>query len=156
MVLFVLFSQKQISEIKLYPLPFMSSHQGIVHLKISFIDNGEECVAYKYDVPDIKTAQRMDDGSKKMDDGVKKSLTMTHTDISMSNGSNGGGGGGGGGVGVRNNSSDGIVIKLDSCKPLSGDIKVEFYTKQMMPRRKPLFSFWFNTFFESERENDGE
>lgn len=146
----------------------MSSHQGIVHLKISFIDNGEECVAFKIDVPDIKTAQRMDDGSKKLDDSAKKAhnnstnnsnntTTTTNTttnttthhkhnnDTDVLNGSSG----------VRNN-SDGIVINLDNCTALSGDIKVEIYTKQMMPRRKTLFSFWFNTFFESEREKDGE
>lgn len=138
------------------------SIQGIVHLKISFIENDEECVAYKYDVPDVKLAQRMDDVSKNnhhhqhhhpnhpnhhnRDDGTnhkKSSPSTIHTDIL--NGSSG----------VRN-CSDGIVIKLDNCKPLSGDIKVEFYTKQMMSRRKTLFTFWFNTFFESERVNDGE
>lgn len=125
-------------------MPFTSSHQGIVHLKISSIDNDEECIAYKDDVPDIKTAQRMEDGSKKLDDGAKKALTTaTHAD--MLNGSSG----------VRNG-SDGIVIKLASCKLLAGDIKVEFYTKPMMSRRKTLFSFWFNTFFESERVNDGK
>lgn len=139
------------------------SIQGIVHLKISFIENDQECVAHKYDVPDVKMAQRMDDVSKNnhhqhhhqnqhhhRDDGTNNkkppppsSITTTHMD--MLNGSSG----------VRN-CSDGIVIKLDNCKPLSGDIKVEFYTKPMMSRRKTLFTFWFNTFFESERVNDGE
>lgn len=137
------------------------SIQGIVHLKISFIENDEECVVYKYDVPDMKMAQRMDDGSKhnhqhhnhhyNRDDGTNHKkpppsstgTTTTHTD--MLNGSSG-----------MRNGSDGIVINLENCKPLSGDIKVEFYTKQMMSRRKTLFTFWFNTFFESERVNDGE
>lgn len=135
----------------------MSSHQGVVHLKISFIENDKECVAHKYDVPDAKIAQRMDDVSKNMhhqhhhnhrDDNTanhkKPPSTTTTTQTDTLNGSSG----------VRN-CSDGIVIKLDSCKPLSGDIKVEFYTKQMM-RRKTLFTFWFNTFFESERMNDGK
>lgn len=144
------------------------SIQGIVHLKISFIENDEECVAFKYIVPDAKMAQRMDDGLKnnhqhhnhhhhhqRDDDTNHKKLlsssssttgtTITGTHTDMLNGSSG----------VRN-CSDGIAIKLDNCKPLSGDIKVEFYTKQMMSRRKTLFTFWFNTFFESERVNDGE
>lgn len=106
----------QICEIKLSPLPFLSSYQGAVHFKISYIDNAEECVAYKSEVPDMR---------------------RTHAD---GNGSSG---------------SDGIVINVDSCRSLSGDIKVEFYGKHMM-RKKRLFSFWFNTFFESERGIDGK
>lgn len=75
----------------------------------------------------------------------------TKQQMSMSNGA-----GGGSGSNIHSNSTDGIVITLDSCKTLSGDIKVEFYIKSRIQRKKTLFSFWFNTYFVSDRENDGE
>lgn len=142
---------KQICEIKLSPLPFISSHQGSVHLKISYVDNDEECVVYKDEVPDTKkltnstTASMMATASATSNQPASTTM-MSHPD-GLSNGSSGGA--------VRNN-TDGIVITLDSCKALSGDIKVEFYMKPRMSRKKTLFSFWFNTYFVSERENDGK
>lgn len=116
----------QICEIKLAPLPSLSSHQGTVHLKISYVDNERrECVAYKEEVPDTK---------------------RTNAD---SNGSVGVGSGGGGNSGSGNN--DGIIIKLDGCRSLAGDIKIEYYAKQHVMGKKKLFSFWFNTHFVSEK-----
>lgn len=139
----------QICEIKLSPLPFISSHQGSVHLKISYIDSeNEECVVYKQEVPDTKksTNSTITAGATTNQPALATAATHHH---GFSNGK-----GGSGGVGVQNNTTDGIVITLD--KALSGDIKVEFYMKQRIPRRKTLFSFWFNTYFVSERENDGK
>uniref|UniRef100_A0A1L8DKY8 Phosphatidylinositol 3,4,5-trisphosphate 3-phosphatase and dual-specificity protein phosphatase PTEN n=1 Tax=Nyssomyia neivai TaxID=330878 RepID=A0A1L8DKY8_9DIPT len=46
-----------------------------------------------------------------------------------------------------------IVIKLDCCIPLSGDIQVEFYNKGVIKKEK-LFHFWFNTYFVNE-ETEG-
>ncbi|XP_059618412.1 phosphatidylinositol 3,4,5-trisphosphate 3-phosphatase and dual-specificity protein phosphatase PTEN isoform X1 [Phlebotomus argentipes] len=46
-----------------------------------------------------------------------------------------------------------IVIKLDRCIPLSGDIQVEFYNKGVIKKEK-LFHFWFNTYFVNE-ETEG-
>lgn len=140
---------QQICEIKLSPLPFINSHQGSVHLKISYIDSeNEECVVYKQEVPDTKksTNSTITAGATTNQPTLATAATHHH---GFSNGKGGSGGGG-----VQNNTTDGIVITLD--KALSGDIKVEFYMKQRIPRRKTLFSFWFNTYFVSERENDGK
>lgn len=138
-------------EIKLSPLPFISSHQGSVHLKISCVDNDEECVVYKDEVPDTKkmtnansTVASAANASATATNQPASTTTATHTD-GLSNGSS---------ATVRNN-TDGIVITLD--RALSGDIKVEFYIKPRISyRKKTLFSFWFNTYFESERETDGK
>ncbi|GAB0097333.1 Pten [Sergentomyia squamirostris] len=46
-----------------------------------------------------------------------------------------------------------IVIKLDRCIPLTGDIQVEFYSKGVIKKEK-LFHFWFNTYFVNE-ETEG-
>lgn len=151
----------QICEIKLSPLPFISSHQGSVHLKISYVDNDEECVVYKDEVPDTRkltnshsiaaTAAAAAAAASSATTTTNQPASTTNTASShpdgLSNGSNGG---------VHSNTSDGIVITLDSCKALSGDIKVEFYMKPRIQRKKTLFSFWFNTYFVSERENDGK
>lgn len=53
-----------------------------------------------------------------------------------------------------NTDNGGIVIKLDKCKALAGDIKIDFYGKHMM-RKKKLFSFWFNTYFVNEKSDAG-
>uniref|UniRef100_U5EGU8 Phosphatidylinositol 3,4,5-trisphosphate 3-phosphatase and dual-specificity protein phosphatase PTEN n=1 Tax=Corethrella appendiculata TaxID=1370023 RepID=U5EGU8_9DIPT len=48
-----------------------------------------------------------------------------------------------------------ILVKLDRCIPISGDIKVEFSCKTMI--RKEKFHFWFNTYFVNETaEVDGD
>lgn len=47
-----------------------------------------------------------------------------------------------------------IVIKLDSCIPLSGDIQVQFKYKGVIKKDK-LFHFWFNTHFVNE-ETEGQ
>lgn len=55
---------------------------------------------------------------------------------------------------TQGNNSDGqIKIELNVCIPLTGDIKIEFYSKKM--RREKLFHFWFNTYFAVE-EAEGE
>lgn len=54
----------------------------------------------------------------------------------------------------KSNTDGGIVIKIDKCKALAGDIKIEFYGKHMM-RKKKLFSFWFNTYFVNEKCDAG-
>ncbi|XP_031629526.1 putative uncharacterized protein DDB_G0282499 [Contarinia nasturtii] len=154
----------KICEIKLSPLPFINSHQGTVHLKISYVDNDEECVVYKNEVPDTKKMTNFNSivaaaTTNQPASNINTATTATTTTAAsvaaaaaashidgLSNGSNGG---------VHNN-TDGIVIILDSCKTLSGDIKVEFYMKPRISRKKPLFSFWFNTYFVSERENDAD
>ncbi|XP_055298204.1 phosphatidylinositol 3,4,5-trisphosphate 3-phosphatase cnrN [Sitodiplosis mosellana] len=148
----------KICEIKLSPLPFISSHQGSVHLKISYVDNDEECVVYKDEVPDTKknsnsiaaaaaaAATNQPASTTNNTASAATAAASSHPD-GLSNGSNGG---------VHNNTSDCIVITLDSCKALSGDIKVEFYMKPRISRKKTLFSFWFNTYFVSERENDAD
>lgn len=160
---FLFFILCQICEIKLSPLPFISSHQGSVHLKISYVDNDEECVVYKDEVPDTKKMTNSNNSTitaaaaatnQPASTTTTNTTTTTnnttaaatnHTD-GLSNGSNGG---------VHSN-ADGIVITLDKCRTLSGDIKVEFYMKPRISRKKTLFSFWFNTYFVSERENDGK
>lgn len=137
-----------------------------MHLKISYVDNDEECVVYKDEVPDTKKmtnsiAAAAAAASHQPASTTNHTATSTTTTTAasaaaaaasshpdgLSNGSNGG---------VHNNANDGIVITLDSCKALSGDIKVEFYMKPRISRKKTLFSFWFNTYFVSERENDGK
>lgn len=46
------------------------------------------------------------------------------------------------------NSEGQLVIGLDRCIALAGDIKVEFYCKAKVMRKKSiLFRFWFNTYF---------
>lgn len=47
-----------------------------------------------------------------------------------------------------------LVIGLDCCTPLVGDVKIELYTKAKI-RKEKLVQFWFNTFFVcDERECD--
>lgn len=134
-----------------------------MHFKISYVDNNEEIVAYKAEVPDMKkmtnstlvattnvqspaTAQTT--AANQTTTSTTTTTTSTTHTTEISNGS---------ATNARHHSNkDGIVIKLDSCRSLSGDIKVEFYTKHMMSRRKTLFSFWFNTYFISEKQHDGE
>lgn len=49
------------------------------------------------------------------------------------------------------NTDGSIVIRLDRCIALAGDIKVEFYSKAKVTRKKCiLFRFWFNTYFVNE------
>lgn len=57
--------------------------------------------------------------------------------------------------GMGGNTNNGIVIKVDRCKALAGDIKIEFYSKNMVRNRKKLFSFWFNTYFVSDKGSTG-
>lgn len=46
-----------------------------------------------------------------------------------------------------------VEIVLDSCSPITGDIKVEFFNKKI--RKERQFQFWFNTFFVANcRLND--
>lgn len=46
---------------------------------------------------------------------------------------------------MRKESSN-VVISLDFCLPLSGDIKMEFFQRSKL-RKVLQFRFWFNTFF---------
>uniref|UniRef100_A0A1Y1NIW4 Phosphatidylinositol 3,4,5-trisphosphate 3-phosphatase and dual-specificity protein phosphatase PTEN n=1 Tax=Photinus pyralis TaxID=7054 RepID=A0A1Y1NIW4_PHOPY len=47
-------------------------------------------------------------------------------------------------------SSPNLVINLDCCMPITGDIKLEFYNKPKLGRKEKIFQFWFNTFFVDE------
>lgn len=38
-----------------------------------------------------------------------------------------------------------LTLKVDACVPITGDIKIELYSKS--PLKKKQFQFWFNTFF---------
>lgn len=127
-----------------------------MHLKISYIGkDDEECVVYKHEVPDTKKSTNSNSNSTiAAGTGAVTNQPASATPVMHHHGLSNGRSGSGGGGGVHNNTTDGIVITLD--KPLSGDIKVEFYMKTRISRRKTLFSFWFNTFFESERETDGK
>ncbi len=42
-----------------------------------------------------------------------------------------------------------VVLSLEKGIPLCGDIKIEFFTKEMLGKES-LCSFWFNPFFHSE------
>lgn len=42
-----------------------------------------------------------------------------------------------------------MIIDLDFCLPLSGDIKMEFFQRSKL-RKVLQFRFWFNTFFLNE------
>lgn len=140
------------------------------------MENNEECVVYKDEVPDTKKNSTLGTATHVQSPATPHTtsnttttptptnatavaskptapttttttMTTTHTtDISN----------GGSAASARNHNKDGIVIKLDSCKTLSGDIKIEFYTKHMISRRKTLFTFWFNTYFISEKQHDGK
>lgn len=49
------------------------------------------------------------------------------------------------------NAAGNLVIGLDRCIALAGDIKVEFYNKPKVMRKKNiLFRFWFNTYFVND------
>lgn len=49
------------------------------------------------------------------------------------------------------NEAGNLVIRLDRCIALVGDIKVEFYNKPKVMRKKNiLLRFWFNTYFVNE------
>lgn len=131
----------QICEIKLSPMPSFSSHQGTVHLKISFVHNKKkEAEIHKVEVPDTKKTNAEANGSNGSGGG---------------NGGNGGGGGGGGGMGHGMGCDDGVSINLNSGRSITGDIKVEYYAKQHVIGKKKLFSFWFNTYFVCEKRDDG-
>lgn len=140
----------QIFELKCSPTPSLSSHQGTMHLKISFFDNDKkEVVAYKEEVPDIK---------KTHSDGNSSGSGLAATGGSSSNGSSSSGNSnsvGGTSGALTAGCDDGIVIKLDSNRTLAGDIKVEYYIKQHVMGKKKLFSFWFNTFFVCGKGNEG-
>lgn len=109
-----------------------------MHFKISYVFNDKECLACKDEVPDSKKSNSTD--------GAGGGVTSGGSGIGI-------GGIGSGGVG---SGTGGIVIKIDRCKALAGDIKIEFYGKNMMRNRKKLFSFWFNTYFVSEKSGTGE
>ncbi|KAF5278194.1 hypothetical protein FQA39_LY18382 [Lamprigera yunnana] len=43
-----------------------------------------------------------------------------------------------------------VIINLDCCMPITGDIKLEFYSKPKLGRKERIFQFWFNTFFVNQ------
>ncbi|KAK5641947.1 hypothetical protein RI129_010494 [Pyrocoelia pectoralis] len=47
-------------------------------------------------------------------------------------------------------SSPSLVINLDCCMPITGDVKLEFYNKPKLGRKERIFQFWFNTFFVNQ------
>lgn len=158
----------QIYEIKFSPMPSFSSHQGTVHLKISYIDSIEkkETVAYKEEVPDNRkstttTAATHSDGNSSSNSGIgivgtSGGSSNNGSNISCSGTGNSNNVGGTSGS-LTTGCDDGIVIKLDSSKgTLAGDIKVEYSTRQHVIGKKKLFSFWFNTFFECGKGNEGK
>ncbi|XP_022789182.1 phosphatidylinositol 3,4,5-trisphosphate 3-phosphatase and dual-specificity protein phosphatase PTEN-like isoform X2 [Stylophora pistillata] len=49
----------------------------------------------------------------------------------------------------RKKSSDGLLFELSQPIPICGDIKVEFFYKEMFKKER-LLQFWFNTFFISQ------
>lgn len=125
-------------------MPSLSSHQGTVHLKISFIDNKKkEVEAYKGEVPDTKKTNLEANGSS--GGGINGGRIGSFNVSSR----------GGGVAGLGMSCDDGIVINLDSSRSVAGDIKVEYYAKQHVIGKKKLFSFWFNTYFVCEKGNDG-
>ncbi|MBL2498053.1 hypothetical protein ELJ53_29985, partial [Klebsiella pneumoniae] len=38
-------------------------------------------------------------------------------------------------------------MKLDRCLLLTGDVKIEFSSTQILKHKQKLFHFWFNTYF---------
>ncbi|XP_044253630.1 phosphatidylinositol 3,4,5-trisphosphate 3-phosphatase and dual-specificity protein phosphatase PTEN isoform X1 [Tribolium madens] len=47
-----------------------------------------------------------------------------------------------------------LVITMDLCLVLNGDIKIEFYNKSKIGRKERVFQFWFNTFFVINQDDD--
>jgi C2 domain of PTEN tumour-suppressor protein len=45
-----------------------------------------------------------------------------------------------------------ISVDVNMDEPICGEIKVEFYCKNVVNKQK-LFQFWFNTFFASKAES---
>lgn len=111
-------------------MPSFSSHQGTLHLRISYVHNKKkEPEVYKVEVPDTKKTNAEANGSSV--------------------------GGGVGGMGHCMGCDDGVVINVNSDRTITGDIKVEYYAKQHVIGKKKLFSFWFNTYFVCEKRDDG-
>lgn len=48
---------------------------------------------------------------------------------------------------VKKGERERLVITMDLCSVLWGDVKVEFYIKSKIGRKERVFQFWFNTFF---------
>lgn len=46
-----------------------------------------------------------------------------------------------------------VSIKLDRCLLLTGDVKIEFSSTQILKHKQKLFHFWFNTYFINEINN---